>query len=488
MTSTWLGIDLGTSSVKAVLIDETQRIIATAGALLSVQRPHPGWSEQHPDYWWQATERALDMLAADHGPAMAALRGIGLSGQMHGATLLDAADKPLRPAILWNDGRASRECELLEERAPFRQVGGNIVMPGFTAPKLEWVRRHEPETFAKIETVLLPKDYLRLLLTGEKVSEMSDSAGTLWMDVAQRRWAPELLAATSLTQSHMPRLAEGSEPTATLRPDLARRWGIDGAPVIAGGGGDNAAAACGVGAVRPGTGFLSIGTSGVLFAATEAFEPNTDSAVHAFCHAVPGTWCQMGVILAAADSLDWLGGITGTDTRELVRMVGAEEVLPERPLFLPYLSGERTPHNDARLRGAFVGLGRRHGPADLARAVLEGVAYAFTDCVDALAGAGTRLQRVLAIGGGAGSDTWLQIIADATGLVLDRAEGVREAAATGAARLAICASEGADPAEVCRPAPVSATFEPDGEAAAEHERRLTRFRACYPVLKSSAGA
>lgn len=291
----YIGLDIGTSSVKAILLGEDQSLIASATAELTVQRPHPGWSEQDPDSWWRACETVLDALKAEAPKAMAAVRGIGLSGHMHGATLLDASGKPLRPCILWNDGRSGKQCSDLEAAEPkFLTLGGNRVMPGFTAPKLQWVRENEPEIFARTTMVLLPKDYVRFKLTDEYVGEMSDAAGTLWLDVARRDWSDALLAATGLTRENMPRLVEGSESSGTLKADLCGRWGFDAAPVVAGGGGDNAASACGVGAVDPGSAFVSLGTSGVLFVTNDRFSPNVDSAVHAFCHAVPDTWHQMG--------------------------------------------------------------------------------------------------------------------------------------------------------------------------------------------------
>ncbi|MEO0388875.1 MAG: xylulokinase [Pseudomonadota bacterium] len=476
----WLGIDLGTSGVKTVMMDADQTVVASAGAALTVSRPHPGWSEQEPDHWWTAAQETLDALAKAEPARMAAVRGIGLSGQQHGATLLGANDRPLRPCILWNDGRASEECEILDARADFRGICGNVLMPGTTAPKLEWVRRNEPDVFDQTARVLLPKDYLRLCLTGEALSDMSDSAGTLWMDVAARTWSDTLLAAGGLTEAAMPGLVEGSSPAGRLRPELAARWGMKTAPVLAGGGGDNAASAAGVGAVRPGTGFVSLGTSGVLFVSTDGFAPNTTDAIHAFCHAVPDVWHQMGVILSATDSLNWLARMTGQAPAALTAAVDPGTPAPAPLTFLPYLSGERTPHNDAGARGAFVGIAQSTEVADLTRAVLEGVAYAFADCYDALRSAGTALDRVYAVGGGARSDAWVQIIADATGVPLHHPPAGDFGAAFGAARLGYCAAEGADPLEYCSPAPIDATVTPDSAQAAYHQERLDRYRALYP--------
>src|SRR3954464_12777089 len=293
----YLGIDIGTSSVKAVIVDDRDTVVEQASAPLNVSRLQPGWSEQNPADWWAATNSAVKALPAK---ARAAVQAVGLSGQMHGATLLDAADKPLRPAILWNDGRSEQQCAKLEKTEPrSREITGNIAMPGFTAPKLVWVRENEPAVFKDTRCVLLPKDYVRLLMTGEKASDCSDAAGTLWVDVAKRRWSPEMLAATGLSESHMPKLVEGSDATGNLRKEVAADWGMDSVPV-AGGGGDNAAGAAGIGVIKPGDAFLSLGTSGVLFLVTPKFLPNPAKAVHAFCHCLPNLWHQMSVMLSAA--------------------------------------------------------------------------------------------------------------------------------------------------------------------------------------------
>lgn len=480
--SIYIGIDIGTSGVKSILMDTEQNILAEAHAPLDVTRPQPIWSEQDPETWISAVGATLDQLAADHPTYMGAVSGIGLSGHMHGATLLGADDKPLRPCILWNDGRSAVECEELEARADYRGIGGNVVMPGFTAPKLEWVRNHEPEIFAATRKVLLPKDYVRLYLTGGHASEMSDSAGTLWLDVKARRWSPALLEAGGLDESHMPTLVEGSQSSGNLRKELTQRWGISNTVTVAGGGGDNAASACGVGAVKPGAGFLSLGTSGVLFVSTPGFAPNTDQAVHAFCHALPDTWHQMGVILSATDSLNWLARITGKSPEELSAAAG--EINQTPVTFLPYLSGERTPHNNANARGAFDGLSQSSEIADLARAVLEGVAFALADNLAALQSAGTQVDTVFAIGGGANSALWLQIMTDVTGLTLSVPEKGDFGAAFGAARLALCAAENADPLEICAKPETETEVAPQAAKREYYQDRLTRFRELYPALNA----
>jgi xylulokinase len=484
---TYLGIDIGTSGVKALLIDAHGKVLGDATApAVEPTRPRPGWSEQNPDDWWNATLAAIDKLQQSHAKSLAAVRGIGLSGHMHGATLLGEGDAVLRPAILWNDGRAAAECAEMEAALPaLRSIAGNIAMPGFTAPKLAWVRKHQPEIFARIRKVLLPKAFVRLGLTGEHVEDMSDAAGTLWLDVARRDWSDELLALTGLTRAHMPRLVEGSAPSGQLKPDLAARWGMSNAVVVAGGAGDNAAAACGIGAIRPGEGFVSLGTSGVLFVSNDRFSPNTEGAVHAFCHAIPDTWHQMGVILSATDSLNWLARITGQSPSALSGAAEAQFAGPGETMFLPYLSGERTPHNNAHARGAFVGLSQSTEPAQMAQAVMEGVAFAMRDCKRVLNAAGTSIDRLLAVGGGAKSALWLRLLA--TNLDMDIALPVDGdfGGALGAARLGLCAAENASPSQVMTMPAVRAVIAPDAGLATAYADQYARYRALYPAIEEA---
>jgi len=479
----YLGLDIGTSGVKAMLVDRDFAIVGVAHAPLTVSRPQPGWSEQAPEDWIGACEAVVAELARVHAAQLSGLEAIGLSGHMHGATLLDAADKPLRPCILWNDGRSGPQCHKLEASADFRDIGGNIVMAGFTAPKLLWVAENEPDTFEKTAKVLLPKDYVRLWLTGEHVAEMSDAAGTLWLDVAGRRWSDELLAATGLTRAHMPALVEGSDVSGTLRAELAEKWGVPRVPV-AGGGGDNAATACGMGVVKPGTGFLSLGTSGVLFAATDTFAPNTAEAVHAFCHAVPKTWHQMGVILSATDSLTWLSEITGRTPPELAALLPEMITAPSPVGFLPYLSGERTPHNDPDASGVFLGLRRDAGLPDLVQAIMEGVAMAFADCVRALRQAGTAIEAAYAVGGGARSDQWLAILAAVTGLTLLKPESGDFGAAFGAAKLAAACASGDTSERVFAAPRVISEITADEALTQLYAKKYEAFRKTYVQLRA----
>jgi xylulokinase len=484
---TYLGIDIGTSGVKALLIDEHGRALGDASAAaVEPVRPHPGWSEQNPADWWTATLDAVDKLKQSHPAELASVRGIGLSGHMHGATLLGKNDDVLRPAILWNDGRSATECREMEAALPtLRQLAGNIAMPGFTAPKIAWVRKHEPDIFARIEKVLLPKAYVRLLLTGEYVEDMSDASGTLWLDVAKRDWSDDLLAVTGLDRSHMPRLVEGSAVSGHLKRELAQRWGMDGLVVVAGGAGDNAASAAGIGAIRPGEGFVSLGTSGVLFVSNERFSPNTEGAVHAFCHAIPDTWHQMGVILSATDSLNWLSKITGHKQAELSGAAEAQFTGPGEEIFLPYLSGERTPHNNAGARGSFVGLSHSTDSAKLAQAVMEGVTFAFRDSQRVLLDAGTKIDRLLAVGGGSKSALWLRMIATNLDMEIALPEDGDFGGALGAARLGLCAAEGASPQTVMTMPPIKTIIAPDRSLSAAYSDQYARYRALYPAIEEA---
>lgn len=467
----YLGIDLGTSAVKAVLIDDHQQVIGTGHGRLSVSNPQSGWSEQQPADWIAATKAAL----SDLGQPLRQVAGIGLSGQMHGAVCLDANNEVLRPAILWNDGRASKEAGELDADPQFRTLTGNIVFAGFTAPKLVWMQRHEPELFAQIRTVLLPKDYLRLWLTGEKISDMSDASGTAWFDPAKRDWSSALLAATGMDLAMMPALVEGNAPAGKLRADLAAELGLPSDIVVAGGAGDNAATAIGAGILGPGTGLLSLGTSGVIFAATDQFLPAPETAIHAFCHAVPDRWHQMGVMLSAASCLDWWAAMTGASAGDLLAELDPSPSAPGPAAFWPYLSGERTPLNDPAQRGGFTGLSSVHRRQDLTRAVLEGVALALAENMAALRAAGGGADALIAMGGGARSDLWLNMLAQATGVPILRPAGAETGAGFGAARLGMMAAGGAHEAELSPPE-ISKTFTPDPANLAAWSDALARLQ------------
>ena len=477
----YMGIDIGTSAVKTVVLDEQGNVIDQASAPLDISRPRPLWSEQDPAQWWSATNAAVSALPLS---SRQAVRGIGLSGQMHGATLLDARQRVLRPAILWNDGRSAAQCVELETALPeITRITGNRAMPGFTAPKLLWVRTHEPETFGETAMVLLPKDYVRLCMTGDTASDMSDSAGTLWMDVAQRRWSHAVLAATGLDERQMPTLFEGSQITGTLRADVAVAWGMARVPV-AGGGGDNAAGAIGVGVVRPGEAFLSLGTSGVLFLANDGYRPNPAGGVHTFCHAVPEHWHQMSVILSAAVCIDWAARLCGVSSAEaMLALAQARDRPTAGELFLPYLSGERTPHNDPQAQGVLFGMTQETSTAGLAQAVLEGVAFAFRDGMDALLATGATIDSISVIGGGARSAYWGKILSSALGRPLTYRDGGVVGPAYGAARLARMGVEGAGIDAVCTPPPILHVVEPDSALMELYAHKIARYRTVYRNLK-----
>lgn len=482
----YLGIDLGTSGVKALLLDEAGEVLAGHSEALAVSRPQPLWSEQNPDDWWRATDAAVRALGGRH--ALSGVRAIGLSGQMHGATLLDKRRRVLRPAILWNDGRSAEQCVVLERRVPdARRITGNMMMPGFTAPKLLWVREHETDVFRAVDKVLLPKDYLRLMMTGEFASDLSDSAGTMWLDVGARDWSDDLLDACGLGRAHMPALYEGNQITGQLRDELAQAWGMPRVPVVAGGG-DNAAGAVGVGLHRAGQAMLSLGTSGVYFAVSDGFRSNPDLAVHSFCHALPGTWHLMSVMLSAASCLDWACRLTGAASVAALLHEAEHDARDDAlPWFLPYLSGERTPHNDPHAKGVFYGLTHQHGRPELARAVLEGVGFGLADgidAVDAVDASGVDGAGITLIGGGARSAYWRQMLADISGRMLEYRRGGDVGPALGAARLArIALNPGLDFAQLLPPLPLEQAHQPDPLRQGKYAERRETFKALYGQLR-----
>lgn len=483
----FLGIDIGTSEVKALLLNDQHQTLGSAGATLEVSRPHPGHSEQDPASWWTATCKALKTLQQQHPAAYAAVKAIGLSGQMHGAVLLDSNNQVLRPAILWNDTRCALECEeMMAELPAAAQLAGSLIMPGFTAPKLRWIAKHEPAVFAQVAKVLLPKDYVRLMLTGEHITDMSDASGTAWLDVAKRAWSTELLALTHMTEAQMPRVVEGSAPGGQLSVAMASELGLKAGMVVAGGAGDNASSAVGMGAVHAGEGFLSLGTSGVLFVVTPSFAPNAASATHAFCHAVPNTWHQMSVMLSAASCLQWAKQALGAASESELEAKAAALSFAEReaaPLFLPYLSGERTPHNDAVTRGSLHGLGHSSDQAALAYAVIEGVSFGLTDGLNALKKAGSTVNRLSLVGGGARSALWAQQLASSLDVEIVTHTESAAGGALGAARLGWLAT-GASVAQVCIQPAVAKRYTPDATEQAMLSPRYARFQALYPALKA----
>lgn len=480
----YLGIDLGTSGIKAVLMDDEQAIVASATAPLEVSRPHPSWSEQDPADWITATESAISQLKRSDPARLAAIRGIGFSGQMHGATLIGSDGKALRPCILWNDTRSAAEAAELDANPIFRALAGSIIFAGFTAPKLLWVKNNEPEIYAKVAKVLLPKDFIRLWMTGEYVSEMSDASGTGWLDVGKRDWSSQLLSASDMSIDQMPALVEGSRSSGSLKREHCAAWGITGDVVVAGGGGDNAATAIGLGMVEDGAAFVSIGTSGVLFASNSVFRPNPESAIHAFCHAAPDLWHQMGVILSATDNLNWFAGITGKSAKDLTEELG-ETLRAPGPTFLPYLSGERTPHNDPLARGSLTGISHQSDRPAVTNAILQGVAFAFRDNLEALNAAGTSVDRLLAAGGGSRSSYWMRTIATALDVPVMVAGSSDVGAALGAARLGMLSTMDDSAISLCAAPTVDQVFEPEPEHRAAFDDAYQHFRKTYPAIRST---
>jgi xylulokinase len=468
-----VGLDVGTTGVKAIAISEEGDVLARTEHEYPLSSPRPGWAEQDPEDWWRASKAAL----ADVGGERAA--GIGLSGQMHGLVALDAADRVLRPAILWNDQRTAVEVAEIEELVGLERLvalTGNRPLTGFTAPKLLWLRRHEPDVFARIEHVLLPKDYVRLRLGGERAIDVADASGTLLFDVEHRRWSEEMLEALELPQEWLPPALES--------PDVSARSAA-GVPIAAGAG-DQAAGALGVGIDGPGALSVVLGTSGVVFAALPHFQADPEARVHAFCHAVPGGWHAMGVMLSAAGSLRWFRETFAPDASYDELVAEAAAVLPgsEGVRFLPYLSGERTPHADPNARGSFTGLSLSHHRGHLARAVLEGVAYGLRDSLELVRELGVRPEVGRASGGGARSRLWLEIVASVLGIPLELT-AVEEGAAYGAALLGgVAAGVFASVHEaVAGCVRVRDRIEPNTAWRETYEAGYARYRALYPALE-----
>lgn len=460
MTTALVGLDVGTTGVKAIALSDRGEVLARAEHGYSLDTPRPGWAEQNPDDWWDAAQASLRDLAVQP-------TAIGLSGQMHGLVALDEHDRVLRPAILWNDQRTAAECREIEELVgPERllELTGNPALAGFTAPKLLWLRRHEPETYARMRHILLPKDYVRLRLTGEHATDVSDASGTLLLNVAERSWSAPMLEALDVAPELLPDALEST---------------------VIGGAGDQAASALGVGIDAPGPVSVALGTSGVVFAMLHEYPPNPSAALHTFCHAVPGTWHAMGVMLSAAGSLQWLSNtLGGVPTEELLREAAEWPAGCEGLFFQPYLAGERTPHADPDARGAFVGLTLRHDRGALVRAVLEGVAYGLRDSLELLRAVGVEAEVGRVSGGGARSELWLEIVASVLDLPLERT-AAEEGAAYGAALLGgVASGVFADAHEaVAACVRVRDRIEPAADLRSAYEDGYRIYRTLYPTLK-----
>ncbi|MDD9908292.1 MAG: xylulokinase [Ahrensia sp.] len=483
----YLGIDIGTSAVKSLIMDENGNVVETASSPLQSSSPHAGWSEQHPDIWWKATLDCAANLRAENSQAWSAIRAIGLSGQMHGAVLLGRKKVPLRAAILWNDGRSDAECVKMAEALPqIGQIAGVPPMPGFTAPKLLWIARHEPQTHRRIAHILLPKDYVRLKMTGELATDMADAAGTMWLDQKNRTWSQEICGASATEPSWLPGLLEGTQVSGSLTADAAQQLGLSQSVLVAAGGGDAAAGAMGIGAVNHGDAFISLGTSGQFFIANDSYRPNPESAIHAYAHCVPDRWFQMAAMLNGASPMSWFASVSNGEIGAL--LTDAQRADTDRtPLFLPYLTGERTPHNDAKIRASFHGLEPSTDRGQMMCSVVDAIAYSFCDARDALAQAGTEITAPAAIGGGARSDFVLQNMADALAMAITRYADAETGPALGAARLAVLATGDASVAAVAKKPKTDVVFEPNDEQFGRHAERLARYREIYTALKPLTG-
>jgi xylulokinase len=482
--SVLLGLDVGTGGARTVAVDESGNVLAEASSEYPLHSLRPGWTEQDPEDWWEGAKEALGKVAAEVAGEVV---GLGLTGQMHGSVFMDASGEVIRPALLWNDQRTYRQCEKITEAVGGErliQLAGNPALTGFQAPKILWLRDEEPENYSRVARVLLPKDYVRLRLTGEHATDSSDAAGTLLLDVRRRDWSGEILDALEIPSEWMPKVYEGPESTGEFNGDLAGELGLPSGIPVAAGGGDNAAAAVGVGVVKGGLLSSSVGTSGVLFAASEGFTPDPSGRIHAFCHAVPEQYHLMGVTLSAGGSLQWWRDATGANYDELVE--AAEKVPPgaEGLIFLPYLSGERTPHLDPQARGAFVGLTSRHGIPHMTRAVMEGVVYSLRDSLEIMRELDVPVDQVRATGGGAKSPLWRQLQADVYGVPIHRTTA-DEGPAHGAALLGgVAAGVYRDVGEACAVVRLrEEVTEP--ERTRIYEEYYEVYRSLYPATRSA---
>ncbi len=480
----YLGLDCGTSALKASLVDEDGAIIAISERPYRPDRPHPRWSEQNPEVWRDAMFEALRDLRAKAAKALASLRGVGFSGQMHSAVILGADDRPIRPAMLHNDTRAHVEARELQEKHPdLARVVGVKPMAGFTAPKLMWLARHEAGVRARIAKVMLPKDYLRLALTGETACDMSDAAGTWWLDESRREWCAPALAASGVEPSLLPHLVEACQAAGSIRPEIASEFGLPRSVVVAAGAGDAAAGAVGLGAIRPGEAYISLGTATQLIVASDVYRAAPELMVHSFAHALPGRWYRMAAMLTGAAALAFAARLVKGEIAELEREASQDYRGPGELIFLPYLSGERTPHDDPNARGVLFGLSEASTRADMTRAVMEGVAFSLADARECLEAAGDRIGRVGLIGGGARSALWTQMIAAALDREIVRYRGGEAGPGYGAARLARIAATGEAPDRVCKTPEILDVTKPEPRGVEAFARRRPSFQNLYRALK-----
>jgi xylulokinase len=475
-----VGVDVGTTGVRGVAVDELGAVVASATSGYEFRTPQPLWTEQDPEDWWRGTQAVLGRLAGELGSRIA---GIGLTGQMHGSVFLDSAGEVIRPALLWNDQRTGKQCAEITERVGadrLRQITGNPALTGFQAPKVLWLRDAEPQCYARVAHVLLPKDYVRLRLTRELATDASDAAGTLFLDLRERRWSDAILDALEIPESWLPTVCESPETAGAVPADVATALGMQPRINVAAGGGDNAAAAVGTGIVHNGVLSSSIGTSGVLFAHTETATPDPSGRIHAFCHAVPGKCCLLGVTLSAGGSLRWWRDVTGLSYDTLVGEAESISAGAEGLIFLPYLTGERTPHLDPEARGVFFGLTARHTRAHLTRALLEGVLFSLRDALEVMRELGVRPTTVVATGGGSASPIWLRLQADVYNTEIRRTV-IHEGAAYGAALLGhVAAGTFASVNEAVQVVrTMQDAIEPDPRAARTYDSSFEQYRALY---------
>ena len=485
----FIGIDLGTSSVKTILINYEQKILASSQSDLSIQCPQDGYNEQDPHEWILATENCFEALKEKCPKEFLDTISIGISGHMHGATLIDKEGKVIRPCILWNDTRSFKECDEFEDQDfDVRAISGNITMPGFTAPKINWIKNNEPDNFKKIDKVLLPKDFLRFYLTGEFFSEMSDASGTLWMDIKERKWSEKLLSASFLTKENMPILVEGNEEAGILKNSLKNKFKFNNNVMVVGGAGDNAAAAAGLGVVEENQSFISLGTSGVFFTPTSSFLSNTNDAVHSFCHCLPNKWHLMSVMLSASNCLDWICSITGQTIDQALKNAESFSLnlnnISNAPYFLPYLSGERTPHNDPHVRGSFHYLKTTTNQAALHYAVLEGISFGILDGVNSIKSVNKNFNDIFIVGGGARSSFWIRLLSTILNRKLSVCEQSEFGAALGVARLAMFIDEDfSKKNNIIKEINIKKSFKPDSDKINIFQNRYTVWKNIYSSNK-----
>ncbi len=480
----FIGIDLGTSSVKTILIDRKQKILASTNETLSIQNPKDGYYEQNPLEWINATNNCLENLKLLKPKEFKETISIGISGHMHGATLIDKNEKVIRPCILWNDTRSFKECEEFEKQNfDVRNISGNIAMPGFTAPKINWIKKNEKDNFKNINKILLPKDFLRFYLTGEYFSEMSDASGTLWLDIKNRKWSDKLLSCSFLNESHMPELVEGNEATGYLKKSLIEKFNFNKKVSVVGGAGDNAAAAIGMGIINSDQSFISLGTSGVFFTPTQNFLSNTSDAVHSFCHCLPNKWHLMSVMLSATNCIDWICSVTKTNISDTLKNIESsfkeQDSLSDLPFFLPYLSGERTPHNDPYIRGSFHSIKTSTRAVDLQYAVIEGISFGILDGVSAILKVNDNFKDIFLVGGGSRSSFWNQFLSNLLNRELKICDQSEYGAAIGVARLAMFANSSNQYSDIIKKITIKEIYSPNEKIFSKLINRYEHWKNIY---------